>query len=1651
MSEHPGHTPAPEDAAPETSASSKKHKRHLVKPTWLRRILKTLLAIFVVILLLPALIYVPFIQDWLTDAACGMVSRATGMTVKIDRFRLRWPLDVQLDGVLVLTQTGDTMAQARSLVADVKMMPLLRLDAQINRVRLLDGKYIMASEDSSMNMRMQAGLLEFTQGSALDLRNSRIDLRRPVLRNAEISLDIDVWKQKPDSVSAPTEWVITADRLGLDNVRFRMSMLPTIKDLDVTIGRGSLAGTVIDLKNHDIRANSADIAGGRARYVVPTPKYIETHPLPVDTVSPPSIPYTIKIGKAHMAFDNALYGVDGAVPQPGFDPSHIEASEVDLRLENFYNRASTVRLPFTSMKAKERSGISVTSGSGEIAIDSLGLRFTGLDISTANSHLEGDAYISYGMMALDPHAPMTLDASGSLGWDDLYAYMPSLKPLLSKIPNRDPIVFSASATGSVSALDIEHFSLGIRRFLSLKAKGTVTNPADFKRMRASADIDGSLQDAGVVNRMFGRELAAMGVKIPRFSIKGHIGVEGQRYRTDLSIRSSAGDASLDGSLALGAERYDVEATLRGFDISAIMPSLGIGAVSGSLSANGAGFDPMKPGAHTSVEAHMRTLVYGGHDMAPLTLSAKLAGKKFDIDLQGTNPDLDLSLLARGSMSGSVIDADMTADMRHVDLHRLGFMTMPCAGSARFDVSGSADIQTYHCDLEAGLHDLDWTYGTESYVIPDAFDARLVSTASSTTLGIYGEGLDLDFSAAAPLERLMADLPDIASMVAGQVDDRNLDMTVISDKMPSFTLGMDVAGDGLVSHFTDGTGYRFGTLHLTLANDSAISGDMRLTEAGNSSLTLDTVTLGLTQRGRMLDYRLHVGNKPSNLPEFAAVDITGYAGSNRASAYMRQRDSKGKEGYRLGLTAAFIDSTVNVHLTPLDATIAYKPWSINDDNYVQIGPGNRVQADLTASCGESSVRLATPERTDSLQALQVRIQNLHIEDFLQMNVMAPPVSGAVNSDLTLVYRGNSITGSGSLGVKDLAYDRRRIGDLDFDIKAGMGFSGNSGGKIGMLVDGKEVAVLRGYMITDSVAASRRADGTPTAFDLELKGFPLSIANAFLSPEYMQLTGALEGKMRMTGELSAPVLNGSVTCDSAGVRIPAAASTIYFGQDRPIIVDNNILRFDKFGIYGVNRQPVTVDGTVDARDLSDMMIDLALAGKNVALVDNKRRGGEIYGKLLVDIDASARGHLSRLDIGAAISVLPATDIYYTYISTSSQISQGNTTDVVRFVQFSDSTLVAKTDSTAKTAPMNMSINASLDIITGAKATVNLSGNGTDKVTLTPYGNLSYTQNYMGDMRLNGSLFLGKGFVRYSVPMIGEKTFDFDEGSYVNWSGDLMNPALHIYATDRIKANVQQEGMNSRLIYFDVGLSVLGNLAAPKVTFGLSTDDDMTVQNELLSMSADQRSASAIHLLLYNTYTGPGVKADANLSNPLYSFLEGQLNSWAAKNIRGVDLSFGIDQYKQTVDGQKDNTTSYSYQVSKSLFDNKFKIIVGGNYSTDAQADENFAQNLISDISFEYSLKQTSNLDMYLRLFRHTGFESILEGEVTETGVGFVMRRKMSDLRSLFRFGRKRKRQAETPADSMPQSPDSAPQAALRQTPALVPLSQDSIINDEASPEK
>jgi len=297
---------------------------------------------------------------------------------------------------------------------------------------------------------------------------------------------------------------------------------------------------------------------------------------------------------------------------------------------------------------------------------------------------------------------------------------------------------------------------------------------------------------------------------------------------------------------------------------------------------------------------------------------------------------------------------------------------------------------------------------------------------------------------------------------------------------------------------------------------------------------------------------------------------------------------------------------------------------------------------------------------------------------------------------------------------------------------------------------------------------------------------------------------------------------------------------------------------------------------------------------------------------------------------------------------------------------------------------------------QAAVDLSADGSNRIDLRGGGNLTYTMNPLGDVRLSGKYVLSGGSVRYNPPVISQKIFKITPDSYVEWIGDIADPAFNITAVETVRANVSSDGQDSRPVNFDISINIRNSLNDLAISFGLAAPEDLAMQNQLNSLTAEQRANQAMNLLIYNTYTGPGTTAKVSSENPLNTFIQKELNQWAQNNLKGVDLSFGIDSHGE--DDPNGQRTDYSYRLSKNLFNNRVRAVIGGKFSTDADPSQNLKENLIDDISLEYMLTKRDN--MYLKVFRHTGYESILEGEITETGVGFVIRKKLSRLGDLFK---------------------------------------------------
>lgn len=1561
-----------------------------------RKIFKSLLFVLFGIVLLVVgtvfMLYSPWTQDTLRSALTKRFADASGMQINIGSFRLRPPLRLELRDVSML-QHGDTVMAAGALDADVALLPLLRGKAAVSSAELRNGFYRMGTPDSAMCLTLRADLADIAPAEVA-LASMSINVEDATLNGCRVDLlmNPDTAATAPAAAADTSDMAINLRRVRLTDLTYCMRMLPTIDSLGAHIAEATLLDGHIGMREQIISLRSLAGSGLAAAYIAPDSATIAQTPVAPDTPSS-SKPWTVAIDSIGFEGSRGLYTTRGLTPQPGLDFGYIEVDSMSLHISDFYNQATTVCVPLR-VSGKERCGVSLAAA-GTLRVDSMSLRLDTFALSTPHTALDFNYMMGMGDITTDASLPIAVQAKGRIGTPDMRLMFPAFIPYLAGLPDAG-IALDADAGGTMGKIDIRRLDAAMNGCVRLRASGSVTDVMRPERMGAEVDIDGNISNAAPIARNFLDPATMKSVRIPPMTLDGRMWMRnGSTMGARLTALTEKGKIALDGAFDSRAENYRASVDASAFPVNAFMPLLGVGRVTAKIDASGHGLDIMSKTAALSAHADVSSAEYSGHTYTDITADATISDGKGHVELNSADPAMLAHISAEGNLAGDVLDWTVYADADRIALHTLGFAAAENTLSTQMRANASFEPATAFITASLDIDRLQMRSETSEFSISDvnadvSIDSLIHATMTNRDLRA---GIDIF----CPLDTLMAHTDSISAAMASMVAEKRIDAIRLQRAIPHMKLTAAGGHDNMVNDILAASKMSIDTLSLSMSNDSTIALSGLVGGVRTPSVRVDTVTIGAAQFGSNIFFNANVDNRPGTLDNFAHVALSGMATDNIAALRVRQRNIQGRTGYDIGLQAMMNDSTVRASIMPLDPVIGYEPWTVNAGNFISYRfPDKHIDADIRMKGGDSGVELYTEhsEGSHEQEDLILRVSDIHIQDWIALNPFAPPVKGDVSAEFRINYNERmQLNGRGSVDTRNVFYGRERVADIHADADVSTSPGGALTASADISFDGHRAITLRGAL-NDSTLVS------PMNLDLSVISLPLNVANPFLGPDMGRLSGTLNGSIDIQGSTEAPVMNGWLALDSAAVFATMTATDYRITADTVPVV-NNLATFHDFAIYGTNDNPLQLNGTVDIRNMTSPDIKLTMKARDMQVVNSRRatRGADVYGKANISLDATVAGNFDFMRVNAALSVLSGTNVTYVMPEAVNAIQNRSTGEMVKFVNFNDSAAVAAADSVAPSG-MAMVLDASLVFETATTVSVDLSADGKDKVQLQPVGELSYMLTPMNnDGRLTGRLNINGGFVRYTPPFMSEKLFKFDPESYVAFNGNMMNPLLNVKAVDVIKANVTQEGQNSRLVNFDVSLSVTGSLEQMKVAFDLATNDDITVSNELQAMSPEQRANQAMNMLLYNVYSGPGTHGNASIGgNVLFSFLESKLNSWAANNIKGVDVSFGIDQYNRTVDGNTSATTSYSYQVSKTLFDDRFKIVIGGNYSTDANADENFSQNLINDISFEYFLNRAQT--MYIRLFRHTGYESILEGEITQTGVGFVYKRKLNSLRDIFR---------------------------------------------------
>lgn len=1575
----------------------------------MKHTLRTLAVLLLAVLLLPALLYVPAVQDLVRRKAAAYASQALGMELSVERLRLSFPLRLTVEGTL-LRDGADTLLRCGRLSLDAALWPLLRREVAVDRFELRDLAARYADSLGGMELRLAAGRFSLEE-CRVGLRAQRVDLGTVSLSGADISLDLRAADapERADSTASPA-WTVAVGRLVVANTAFGMRTAPSVTELAVRLPGGMVERCVVRLGDRDVAVGSLLLERGEYAYRTAPAAADASQPVPAHApagssghdpaeraAGPESAaaaaaqPWSVLVGSVVLADNRVEYGTLGHTPAAGFDPECIALSGLDLEIDSIRNRGAEIALLIRRMRFAERCGVDVQQLDGGFRMDSAGIALSDFNLRTANSSLRADLSAGAGALRADPVAAVAADLAARIAPGDALLLRPGLP--LAVLKGRDVRV-NLAADGTLG--DIGRLTLGVSSpgLAAVEADGAVRNLTDARRLAADLRFRGDFDNLNPLLALLPDTALRRRVAVPRgVGLRGRVRADGAAYDGAATLTAGEGRLLLDGRYDGRAERYDALLRCDSFPLGTFLPADSLGALDLLLSARGEGFDPFAARTSAALRAQVGRVVWQGRDLGGLELEADLAEHRLTGRLLDDNEALRLALQLEGELTAQAQRIALSGRVAEVDLAALGVTQEPLGGALTLDAEASAAGRNITARI--GLDSIEIrSDGRTDRIRPTA--ASFSTDSLATRAALRSGDLSLAFAAPRALDSLTAAFAAGADTLLGQLRTQHLDMERLGAALPAFGLHLTAGRNNIVNNLLKMRGASFDSLRVEAVHGDTLPLLVRtgVTNLASGGLRLDTAGIRLRQEGRQLTYGVLLDNTSGGLERAARAGISGSLVADSCRVDLSLQNRAGADVTRFGWDVVWSDSLVRATLGPAAPLFGSALWSVNPDNYVIYGFDGTLRADLDLTHGAQRFALCTlpvQETPDAPDALRLDMAGLRIASMLEALPEAPPLDGVLGAGIQLERRADSLAVGGEVSVAGLSYDGQRFGDVGF----GLSYAGGRGyrGALRLTLDSAEVLTARG--------SYEPQQPRPLDFALTIPSFPLERANAFLPAELLRLSGSLGGSLRATGTATAPQIDGGLHFTGTKLRVPMIGTSFALSSDTIRIRDSRV-RFDRYAVTAPNKHALTLDGVFDLSNLTAPTVDLALHAADFQAVNVARtERTAVYGTAYLDLDATARGPVDELSVRGRVALLGGTDITYVMQDSPMDVRE-RPQQVVSFVSFDE----LDTQEPPAEAPLTvriggMDLQLDVDISDDVRAGVDLSADGQNRVDLEGGGRLTYSMNPLGDVRLTGKYLLSGGTVSYNPPIIARKVFRIRPGSYVEWIDNVADPSFDITAVESVRANVSTDGQQSRAVNFDISITIRNSLDNLEISFDLAAPEDLAMQNELNSLTAEQRANQAMGLLVYNTYSGPGTTAKVATGNPLNAFLQQELNRWAQNSLKGVDLSFGIDSYGESDPGGQH--TDYSYRLSKNLFGNRVRAVIGGSFSTDADPTQNLRENIIGDVSLEYMLDKRDN--MFIKLFRHTGYESILEGEITETGVGFVIRKRLLRFTDLFRLTKRR----------------------------------------------
>jgi TamB, inner membrane protein subunit of TAM complex len=1310
----------------------------------------------------------------------------------------------------------------------------------------------------------------------------------------------------------------------------------------------------------------------------------------------------------------------------GMDFNHLRIGRLRLYSTGIHADPSNYRALISGFSLDEKSGFVLKDFNAQLAYGEQGVSLKNLVIRTPYSEIKNQIslqYLSPNELKKHPGNMVTnLEFDKSrIAVRDILIFVPSLEGPLKG--NKQAVLrLNGKLSGLLKDLRIPYLEIEGVGNTSLSASGQIRGLPDAKKAYYNITLTKLKTSRTDIFRFIPEKSFPENLRLPEnISVKGKFTGTINRFIVRMHLATDKGNADLGGTLDINHKIYDLTANTNAADLGYILKqdSL-IGKISMDATAKGSGFDPKK--MNSIFRVHLRDAVIKTYTYKGLMLDATLKNGQGIFSSSLHDPNLTYQLNAEAGFLEKYPSIKLKLQMD--TLNALALHLIPDSLQAHFKLN--ADFPSSNPDALQGkltMSDLGLTIGGH-ILHTDSLSLFAQHADTGQIIQVRSEVADIDWTGRYKLTQVPESfrqfinhyykipVPKTDSTEAEnwQMDLRLRPSPLLLTLMPSLN-----GSDSLTGHIVFNSANR--KLDLKL---QSVKVQINQQVIHQFKMDMDT-------KGNELDYSISVADAGTKGFQLYGSSLYGKLANDKLVSTIRLDDKKNKNRYLFSGSLTEANSGLRFVFNPDSILLNYQRWLLPADNFIHYDSAGLLVRNLKFSNGAQSLSINSAGETIN-SPLDLRFTDFKIKTITQFAEQdSLLLDGTINGTAEIKNLTTKPLFTSDLRIDTLAYEKDTLGNLVIQ------------------VNNEELnaytahIVLKGQDNDVEVNGKYFSGESKMDMNVKLNQLNLSSFKSLVSEQVRDMKGYLKGNLHATGNLDQPEFRGELHFENATVVPVITGEPLQLSKDQ-ISFDEDGFNFDNFVMLDSAGNKAVVDGNVFTKDFKNYRFDISLSAQNFRVVNAPKEPNRLfYGKLNLNADVDVTGDLELPKVNAFLRVNKNTDFFLILPSDDPEVVDRNgvvvfTSNVVRadsaqFKRFLDS---LSTHARLK----GMDVSSIIETDSSAQFTLIIDERNGDALALRGRADLTGVVDKSGKFSLTGNYELVNGSYNITLSILHRK-FDIQRGSVITWTGDPRTANIDITAIYTVNTPpidlVQQQISTSsttdvnrykQRLPFQVKMHMTGELLKPIIKFDITLPDNLLslwpeVDIKLTQMRTDEAEVNkqVFALLLLGRFVqenpfqsaAAGTDVQSIARQSASKILSDQLNQLAGSLINGVDVSFDLNSGQDYSTGTTQNQTDLTVHVSKSLFSDRIRVTVGSDFQLEGVNQGQNTSNIAGDVSVDYRLSKDGRY--MIRVYRKDQYQSILQAQVVETGLSFILTFDYNKFRELFQ------NKKETPVTTKP----------------------------------